>query len=131
MSLPPEAFASAFACDSEIDTPAKLRSDEIAGQMFEVVVLDRLGPVGRAIAALVRRDDADAGLAQRLDLVTPGERDLRPAVAKHDRRLVRPGSGLVVAHPNPVRLRELKRRHFNHYGIPYSAAPLMSEAGGA
>ena len=39
------------------------QADEIAGQMLHVVILDRLGPVGRAIAALVRRDHADAGLS--------------------------------------------------------------------
>jgi len=108
-----------------------LQPDEVAGQMLEVVSLDRLGAVGRAVAALVRRDHPDARFAQRLDLITPGEGEFRPAMAQHQRRLVRLRTRIVVAHANPVRLRELKRRHFNHYGIPYSAAPLMSEAGGA
>src|SRR5215469_16230441 len=63
------------------------QSGEIAGQVLEIVIFDRLGPVGRAIAALVRRDRPNAGLAQRLDLVAPGKRDLRPAVAENKRRL--------------------------------------------
>ena len=33
--MPPDAFAIAFARDSEIDTPAKLRSDEIV--LFKMV----------------------------------------------------------------------------------------------
>nr|WP_308699867.1 hypothetical protein [Salmonella enterica] len=96
-----------------------------------VVVFDRLGPVARAIAALVRRDHADAGVAQRLDLVTPGKRQLRPAMAQHHRRLVGPGPGFVEAHANPIHLGELKRRHLNHLQQSYSAAPLISEGGGA
>src|ERR1700694_2590534 len=35
LSLPPARLASALACDSEIDTPAKLRSDEI--DLFRIV----------------------------------------------------------------------------------------------
>src|SRR5581483_1342214 len=45
------------------------QADEIAGEMLEIVILDRFGAIGRAIAALVRRDHANAGLRQRLDLV--------------------------------------------------------------
>ena len=39
------------------------QADEVAGQMLDVVVLDGFRPVGRAIAALVRRDHPDAGLS--------------------------------------------------------------------
>jgi hypothetical protein len=82
--------------------------------MLHVIGLDRLGPVGRAIAALVRRDHADTRFAQRLDLVAPGERQLGPAMAQHHRRLVGDRARLVIAHADSVRLRELERRHFNH-----------------
>jgi hypothetical protein len=69
---------------------------------------------GCAMAALVRRDHADAGLAQRLDLMTSGECELRPAMAEHQRRVVNRRSGFVEAHANPVRPREFERRHFDH-----------------
>jgi hypothetical protein len=52
--------------DRLVDLEMIEQTDEIAGQMLHVVVLDRLGPVARTIAALVRRDDADAGLAHAL-----------------------------------------------------------------
>src|SRR6516162_3306198 len=130
---PPDDKAAPVVADENrlVDPEMIEQADEVKGQMLEVVGLDRLGAVGRAITALVRRDHPDARFAQRLDLVTPGEGELRPAVAQYQRRLVRLGTRIVVAHANPVRLRELKRRHFNHYAILYSAVPLMSEAGGA
>ena len=130
--LPDDEPAPVVTDENRLVDPEMIEQpDEVAGQMLEVVSLDRLGAVGRAVAALVRRDHPDARFAQRLDLITPGEGEFRPAMAQHQRRLVRLRTRIVVAHANPVRLRELKRRHFNHYGIPYSAAPLMSEAGGA
>ena len=114
--LPDDEAAPVVADEDRlVDLEMVEQADEIAGQVLHVVVLDRLGPVGRAIAALIRRDHPDAGLAQRLDLVTPGKRDLRPAVAQDDRRLVGLRAGFVVAHANAVRLGELQRRHFNHH----------------
>ena len=129
--LPDDEAAPVVADEDRlVDLEMIEQADEIASQMLDVVVLDRLGPVGRAIAALVRRDHANAGLAQRLDLVTPGERELRPAMAQHHRRRVGLRTGLVIAHANPVRLRELQRRHFDHaiLNCPYSAARLRSAA---
>ena len=108
--------------DRLVDLEMVEQSDEVAGQVLHVVVLDRLGPVGRAIAALIRRDHPDAGLAQGLDLVTPGKRDLRPAVAQDDRRLVGARPRLVIAHANTVHLGELQRRHFNHRQTLFSSA---------
>jgi len=40
--------------------------DQIAGQVLDIVGLDRLGPLGRAVAALVRRDHPDAASASAL-----------------------------------------------------------------
>ncbi|MGY4373908.1 hypothetical protein ACVWZ3_001547 [Bradyrhizobium sp. i1.3.6] len=117
--------------DGLVDLEMIEEPNEVVGQMFDVVGLDRLGPVGRAIAALVRRDHPDAGLAQRLDLVTPGEGEFRPTVAQHHRRLVADRARLVVAHADSVRLHELERWHLNHPQYSYSAAPLTSAAGGA
>src|SRR5204862_5662007 len=81
---------------------------------LDVVSFDWLGPVGGAVASLVRRDHANAGLAERLDLIAPRKRDLRPAMAENERRLIALGTRLVIAHANSVGLRELQRRHFYH-----------------
>lgn len=53
--------------------------------MLEVVGLDRLGRVAGAVAALVGRDDMEAGAGEGGDLVAPGIGQLREAVAEHDR----------------------------------------------
>src|SRR3954471_14174942 len=53
LSLPPDALATAFARDSEIDTPAKLRSEEIA--LFRMVE-------GDAMLAMLSRDFGSATL---------------------------------------------------------------------
>ena len=128
--LPDDEAAPVVADEDRlVDLEMIEQPDEIAGQMLHVVGLDRLGPVGRAIAALVRRDHADAGLAQRLDLVTPGKRHLRPAVAEHHRRRVGLRPRLVVAHANTVRLGELQRRHFDHCKIPIQRALVMLGGG--
>jgi hypothetical protein len=100
--------------DRLVDPEVIDQANEIAGQLLDVVGLDRLGPVGRAITALIRRNHADAGVTQRLDLVAPGKGKLGPAVAKHDRRGVGLRSRFVEAHANAVRPGELQRRHFNH-----------------
>ena len=62
--------------------------DQIAGQVLDIVGFDALRPVSGSIAALVRCDEANPGLAQRLDLMPPGKCDFRPAVAKNDGRRV-------------------------------------------
>ena len=63
--LPDDEAAPVVADEDRlVDLQMIEQADEIAGQMLDVVGLDRLGPVGRAIAALVRRDHPDAGFAQ-------------------------------------------------------------------
>ncbi len=65
--LPDDKAAPVVADENRlVDLKMIEQADEIAGQMLDVVGLDRLGPVGRAIAALVRRDHPDAGLASAL-----------------------------------------------------------------
>src|SRR5262249_2847131 len=95
---------------------------EIASQMFEAVSLNRLRPLGRAIAALVRRNHADTSFAQGLDLMAPGEGQFRPAVAKHDRR----GGGfrtrIVIAHAKPVGVGKGERRHLDHWLVLFGRA---------
>src|SRR4029077_10809324 len=107
------------------------QTDEIAGQVLEVVSFDRFRPVGRAITALVRRNHPNPGIAQRLDLVAPGKCDLRPAVAENDGRFVGLRAGLIKAHPNPVGLGKLQRRHLYHCFYSSAAAPSTSVSGGA
>ena len=116
--LPDDKAAPVVADEDRlVDLEMIEQADEIAGQVLDVVGLDRLGPVGRAIAALIRRNHPNAGLAQRLDLVAPGKRDLRPAMAEDDRRRVGFRAGIVVAHANAVGLGELQRRHLDHVRI--------------
>src|SRR5258705_13657874 len=87
--LPDDETAPVVANEDRlVDFEMIEQPDEITGQVLHVIGLDRLGLVGRAITALIRCNHPDAGLAQRLDLVTPGERDFRPAVAEDDRRPV-------------------------------------------
>jgi len=102
---------------SLVDFEVIEQADEIAGQVLDVVGFDRFGPVGRAIAALVRRNHPNAGFAQSLDLVAPRKRDLGPAVAENDRRLVGLRAGFIEAHANPVGLGKLQRRHFDHWRL--------------
>ena len=65
--LPDDEAAPVVADENRlVDLQMIEQTDEIAGQMLEIVGLDRFRPVGRAIAALVRRDHANAGLANAL-----------------------------------------------------------------
>src|SRR5579872_7014081 len=84
--------------DSLVDFQMIEQADEIAGQVLHIVGLDRLRPVGRAVAALVRSNHAGPGLAKRLDLMTPGKCQLRPTVAKHHWGLIGLRTGFVKAH---------------------------------
>jgi hypothetical protein len=93
--------------DRLADSKVIEQADEIAGQMLDVVGLDGFGPVGCAVAALIRSDHPNAGIAKCLDLVTPRKRDLRPAVAENNRRRIRFRAGFVVPHTNAVGLGEL------------------------
>jgi hypothetical protein len=55
----PDDKAAPVVADEDclVDLEMVEQSDEVAGQMLHVVGLDRLGPVGRAIAALIRRKE--------------------------------------------------------------------------
>lgn len=79
----PDHEAAPVVADEDrlVDFQMIKQPDQIAGQMLDVIGLDWLGPIGRAIAALVGRDHADAGLTQRLDLMAPGEGEFGPAMA--------------------------------------------------
>src|SRR5438876_59660 len=97
--LPDDKAAPVVADENRlVDFEMVEQADEIAGQVLHIVGLDGLGPVGRAIAALIGRNHPDPGRSERLDLVAPRKRDLRPAVAENDRRRVGFRSGLVITH---------------------------------
>ena len=82
--LPDDKTAPVVADENRLlDLEMVEQTDEIAGQVLDVVGFDRLGSLGSAIATLVRRDHANAGLAERLELVAPRKRDLRPAMAEN------------------------------------------------
>src|SRR5215470_19474598 len=59
---------------------------QIADQVKDRVLIDRLGPVALAVAAHVRGNDVEARLSQRVDLAAPGVRDFREAVAEQNKR---------------------------------------------
>ena len=62
------------------------QSDDVSGQMMDVVVFDRARLVRFSIAAHVGGDDVIAGSRERRDLVTPGIPGLREAVDEDDER---------------------------------------------
>src|SRR4030081_2955679 len=113
--LPDDKTAPVVADENRlVDFEMVEQADEIAGQMLDVIGLDRFGSVGRAVTALIRRNYPTSGSSQRRDTVTTRKRDLRPAVAENNRRRVGFRACFVIAHANSVRLGELQRRHLYH-----------------
>jgi hypothetical protein len=86
------------------------KADQIAGQMFHVIGLDRVGSIGQAVTALVGRDHPAPGRGQGRDLVSPGIGELRKAVAQHDRNALA-RAGFVIGHADSVDGRERRLRH--------------------
>jgi len=84
---PCDEAAPIVPCEHRALDPERIEQrNEIAGQVLHSVRFDGFRRVARAIAALVRRDDAKSGLGERADLMPPGIRELRETVAEHDRR---------------------------------------------
>ena len=77
------------------------QADDVADHVQLRVLVDRLGAVGLAVAALVRGDSVEAGIGERGDLVPPRVPALREAVAHHDERAA---AGLGDVHVDAVRL---------------------------
>ncbi len=60
--LPDDKAAPVVADEDRlVDLEMIEQADEIAGQVLDVVGFDGFGPVGRAVAALIRRDHPNAG----------------------------------------------------------------------
>ncbi len=78
--------------------------DYVGHQLAHHVRLLRLRAIGFAVAALVGRDCAKAGVGQRAQLMAPRVPQLGKAVAEHD-RVSRPG--LNQMHPDAVGVDEL------------------------
>jgi hypothetical protein len=70
--------------------------DDVAGQVQDRVVADRLGRGALAVAALVRGHRVESGRRQRDELVPPGVPALGEAVQQHHQR---PAAGLGDVHP--------------------------------
>ena len=84
------------------------QADDVADEMQLRVLVDRLGRIGLAVAALVGRDDVVARIAERVELVSPRVPALGEAVTQHDDRSVgRPRLGDV--HSDPVGVDEAVR----------------------
>jgi hypothetical protein len=58
--------------------------DDVADEVEYRILVDRIGAVGGAVAALVRRDYAVSSSRERVNLVPPGVPGLRPAVQEQD-----------------------------------------------
>jgi hypothetical protein len=65
--------------------------------------LDRFRRAGLPVAALVRRDRAEAGLRQRLQLMAPGVPEFGKTMAHHDRKAL---AGLSQMHFDTIGLDE-------------------------
>ena len=107
--LPHDIAAPVVADDDRLVDPKMVEdSDDVAGQTVDGIGLDLRRTVARAVAPLVERDGAKTGLAQSLNLATPGEGDLRKAVAEHKRGRIVARPRIVEGQPDAVGLRELK-----------------------
>ena len=57
----------------------------VADKVEDRILIDGIGAVGGAVAALVRRDHSVSSGRERVDLVPPGVPGLRPAVQEQDK----------------------------------------------
>src|ERR1700722_18526017 len=83
------------------------QSDDVARQVKYAICVNRLGTVGLAVAALVRRDDAETRLRERRYLMAPGIPEFRKSMAQNDQR---PLAQLDIMHPDAVGLDEMMGR---------------------
>ena len=84
------------------------QADDVADEVQLRVLVDRLGRIGLAVAALVGRDDVEARIAECVELVPPRVPALGEAVAQHDERAVS-GPRLRDVHSDPVGVDEAVR----------------------
>jgi hypothetical protein len=84
----------------------------VGDQSIEVIVrgLTRIGPRGRRIAALARRNRAETGLRQRRELPAPRVQRLGKAVQQDDERAVRRPRDQCIEH-EARSLDPAQRRH--------------------
>ena len=64
------------------------QTHHVADQMEERVLVDRLRPIGPAVAAHVGRHGAESGLGERAELMAPGIPGFGKTVAEQDQRPV-------------------------------------------
>ena len=85
------------------------QTNEVIGQMVDVVGADLGWAGGQAVAALVRRDGSPPLFGEGAKLTTPAEGDVRIAVAEqhwHAR-----AAGIVIAHADFAEVSEARLRH--------------------
>ena len=73
--------------------------DDVLHQFAHLVSLYRLRTIGLAVAALVGRDRAKAGVGERAELMAPRVPELRKAVAENHRKAL---ARLDHMHPDAV-----------------------------
>jgi hypothetical protein len=59
-------------------------ADHVPGQLEDVILLDRLGPVGSAVTPLVRRHHMEACIGKGGQLVSPRVPAFREAMTEYD-----------------------------------------------
>lgn len=75
------------------------KPNDVANQMKDGVVIDRLRCISSAVAPLIRRHNSVTGIRQRMDLMPPGIPGLGKPMTEHHKRST---PGLNIVHIDPV-----------------------------
>ncbi len=70
--------------------------ENVGGREAHAIVSRALRLARKVVSALVRRDDAEPAFGQRLEIVAPGEPELRKSVQQDDERTVSRSRGRAV-----------------------------------
>jgi hypothetical protein len=109
--VPHQNAAPVMADPDGLFDPKRIQKPgEIAHQMIHAIGLDRMGGVRGAEPAIIRGDDAIAGVRQILDLLRPAQRQLRPAMHQQHRHAVF-GTGQMHREVHLAHIDLLRRRH--------------------
>ena len=87
------------------------QSHHVAGKMKQRVLVDRIGGIGPAVAAHVRRHRMEARLGQGTKLMTPGVPGFRKSMTQQNQRS---GAHLGDVHPNAIGLHRAMRHVAHH-----------------
>jgi hypothetical protein len=94
-----------------VDAQSVKQPNHVAEDVEQGVLVDRLGPVGLAVAAHVGRHGVEPGLGEGGELMAPGVPELGKAVAEYDERT---DAGFGEMHADAVG-RDGAVRHFGRH----------------